>query len=59
WDLAGCYICYTLAFLYIFWAYQHLSWIFAISGPFFLLGTLFLISGHLKKKEKSSTEGNV
>ncbi len=55
WDLAGCYIYYTLAILYGIWAQQHLLWILGISGPLFLLGTLFLISSYLKKRERQLT----
>jgi len=52
WDIAGCFLCLTLALVYDYWALHHPIWILAISAPVFVLSLLFFISWYLKKKEK-------
>ncbi|HKZ34732.1 MAG TPA: hypothetical protein VJ179_02595 [Patescibacteria group bacterium] len=58
WERVGGILFYVLGFLYILfaWGYTHFGAYVIISGPMFLLGTLFLL--HAKRKNDARREVN-
>jgi len=44
WEWVGGVLFVALGILYLVWARHHPSWVVTISGPLFLVGTLFLVN---------------